>query len=219
MTSSERAERRCQAPAPAASRPPPAAAAARPRASTPASSRARSSAPSRPGSPATCRRCRRGAARRRRARPRRRRSGRRCTPQQLRAARRPGYQDGYRDGLVALEGFKQSFAQPDDDAGRRAVRSIGEQLDALQQEMAQALARDGDCAGAPGACAASSPLRPELVAAVAQRGARRPAAERAPHHAARPPDDQPWSPKARPKCSRRAARASSPMPPCSAAVA
>src|SRR5450432_2484517 len=30
--------------------------------------------------------------------------------QQLRAARQAGYQDGYRDGLVALEGFKQSFA-------------------------------------------------------------------------------------------------------------
>ena len=28
----------------------------------------------------------------------------------VRQARQSGYQDGYRDGLVALEGFKQSFA-------------------------------------------------------------------------------------------------------------
>src|SRR3954463_3989645 len=29
---------------------------------------------------------------------------------EVRAARQSGYQEGYRDGLVALEGFKQSFA-------------------------------------------------------------------------------------------------------------
>jgi flagellar assembly protein FliH len=60
--------------------------------------------------------------------------------QQLRAARQSGYQDGYRDGLVALEGFKQSFAAQTTTQVGTLVRSVGEQLDALQQEMARALA-------------------------------------------------------------------------------
>ncbi|HSC63928.1 MAG TPA: FliH/SctL family protein [Caldimonas sp.] len=60
--------------------------------------------------------------------------------QQLRAARQSGYQDGYRDGLVALEGFKQSFASQTTTQVGTLVRSVGEQLDALQQEMARALA-------------------------------------------------------------------------------
>jgi flagellar assembly protein FliH len=60
--------------------------------------------------------------------------------QQLRAARQSGYQDGYRDGLVALEGFKLSFASQTTTQVGALVRSVGEQLDALQQEMARALA-------------------------------------------------------------------------------
>ncbi len=56
------------------------------------------------------------------------------------AARQQGYQDGYRDGLVALEGFKQSFAMQTATQVAALVRSTGEQLDALQQQMAQALA-------------------------------------------------------------------------------
>jgi flagellar assembly protein FliH len=60
--------------------------------------------------------------------------------QQLRAARQSGYQDGYRDGLVALEGFKQSFAAQTTTQVGALVRSVGEQLDALQQEMARAIA-------------------------------------------------------------------------------
>jgi len=60
--------------------------------------------------------------------------------QQLRAARQSGYQDGYRDGLVALEGFKQSFASQTTTQVGALVRSVGDQLDALQQEMARALA-------------------------------------------------------------------------------
>ena len=58
----------------------------------------------------------------------------------LHAARQQGYQDGYRDGLVALEGFKQSFALQTANQVTAIVRSTGEQLDLLQQEMAQALA-------------------------------------------------------------------------------
>src|SRR4029077_11621979 len=60
--------------------------------------------------------------------------------QQLRAARQSGYQDGYRDALLALEGFKQSFASQTTTQVGALVRSVGEQLDTLQQEMARALA-------------------------------------------------------------------------------
>ena len=75
---------------------------------------------------------------------------------QLRAARQSGYQDGYRDGLVALEGFKQSFAAQTTTQVGALVRSVGEQLDALQQEMARALA-------ATAAALARQVLRNELT--------------------------------------------------------
>ncbi len=58
----------------------------------------------------------------------------------LRQTRQTGYQDGYRDGLVALEGFKQSFAAQVTQQVGVLVGSVGGQLDALQQEMAEALA-------------------------------------------------------------------------------
>ena len=60
--------------------------------------------------------------------------------EQLHAARQSGYQDGYRDGLVALEGFKQSFAHQTTLQVGALVQSVGSQLDALQQEMAQSIA-------------------------------------------------------------------------------
>jgi flagellar assembly protein FliH len=60
--------------------------------------------------------------------------------EQIRAARQSGYQDGYRDGLVALEGFKQSFAHQATLQVGQLVKSIGGELDAMQQEMAEALA-------------------------------------------------------------------------------
>ncbi len=59
---------------------------------------------------------------------------------ELRQARQGGYQDGYRDGLVALEGFKQSFAQQSTQQIGVLVASVGDQLDALQQAMADAIA-------------------------------------------------------------------------------
>lgn len=58
----------------------------------------------------------------------------------LHAARQQGYQDGYRDGLAALEGFKQSFAMQTATQVAAIVRATGDQLDALQQEMAVSLA-------------------------------------------------------------------------------
>src|SRR3954471_10040980 len=59
--------------------------------------------------------------------------------QQVQAARQGGYQDGYRDGLVALEGFKQSFAHQATLQMGALLDSSGSQLDGLQQSMAQAL--------------------------------------------------------------------------------
>jgi len=88
--------------------------------------------------------------------------------QQLRAARQSGYQDGYRDGLVALEGFKQSFAAQTTTQVGALVRSVGEQLDALQQEMARAIA--ATAAGlARQVLRAELEARPERVAIVAEQ--------------------------------------------------
>ncbi len=55
------------------------------------------------------------------------------------AARQAGYQDGYRDGLVALEGFKKSFAASTTQNVGALLSSVGAQLDALQQAMASAI--------------------------------------------------------------------------------
>jgi flagellar assembly protein FliH len=88
--------------------------------------------------------------------------------QELRAARQSGYQDGYRDGLVALEGFKQSFASQTTTQVGALVRSIGEQLDALQQEMARAVANSA-AALARQVLRSELAMRPEAVAAVAEQ--------------------------------------------------
>ncbi|MFY9514330.1 MAG: FliH/SctL family protein [Rubrivivax sp.] len=57
------------------------------------------------------------------------------------AARQAGYQDGYRDGLVALEGFKQSFAQQATSQVGALLQSFDAQLDRLDQELAASVAR------------------------------------------------------------------------------
>jgi len=88
--------------------------------------------------------------------------------QQLRAARQSGYQDGYRDGLVALEGFKQSFASQTTTQVGALVRSVGEQLDALQQEMARALAATAT-ALARQVLRSELATRPECVTQVAEQ--------------------------------------------------
>ena len=88
--------------------------------------------------------------------------------QQLRAARQAGYQDGYRDGLVALEGFKQSFASQTTTQVGTLVRAVGEQLDALQQEMARALAATAT-ALARQVLRSELAARPETVSQVAEQ--------------------------------------------------
>jgi len=56
------------------------------------------------------------------------------------AARQSGYQDGYRDGLAALDSFKQSFARQMAAQVGVLVGNFHGQLDALEAQMAQAMA-------------------------------------------------------------------------------
>jgi len=60
---------------------------------------------------------------------------------QVAAARQTGYQDGYRDGLVALDSFKQSFATQMAAQFGPLLKSFEQQLGALEQQMAQAVAQ------------------------------------------------------------------------------
>jgi flagellar assembly protein FliH len=86
---------------------------------------------------------------------------------QLRAARQSGYQDGYRDGLVALESFKQSFAGQMTAQIGLLTQSMGDQLDALEQQMAQCLALSATQL-ARQIVRSELSVRPELVEAVAR---------------------------------------------------
>ncbi len=58
----------------------------------------------------------------------------------IHAARQAGYQEGYRDGLVALEGFKESFAQQATSQVGALLDAFDTQLQALDEQVAQALA-------------------------------------------------------------------------------
>lgn len=85
----------------------------------------------------------------------------------LRAARQGGYHDGYRDGLAALESFKQSFAQQATAQMGALMQSYGSQMDALQQSMASALA-DAAVSLARQVVRGELQANPQQVAAVAQ---------------------------------------------------
>ena len=86
---------------------------------------------------------------------------------QLRAARQSGYQDGYRDGLVALDGFKQSFANQMTVQIGMLMQSLGHQLDALEQDLASCLAVSATQL-ARQIVRSELRARPELVEAVAR---------------------------------------------------
>jgi flagellar assembly protein FliH len=86
---------------------------------------------------------------------------------QLHAARQAGYQDGYRDGLAALEQFKQSFAQQMSAQMGQITLAYGHGLDALQQDMARALAVSATHL-ARQIVRSELAARPELIASVAQ---------------------------------------------------
>jgi flagellar assembly protein FliH len=60
---------------------------------------------------------------------------------QVAAARQGGYQDGYRDGLVALESFKHSFAMQMAAQFGPLLQAFNAQIDALERQMAQAVAQ------------------------------------------------------------------------------
>ncbi len=57
------------------------------------------------------------------------------------AARHQGYQDGYRDGLVALESFKESHARQAATQVARLVLAFDDELEALEQGLAAGVAR------------------------------------------------------------------------------
>jgi flagellar assembly protein FliH len=82
------------------------------------------------------------------------------------AARQAGYQEGYRDGLAALENFKQAFAQ-------QATAQIGTLLDAFDQQLQALDTQVTEVLAATAVQLARQVLRcelqqhPELVAKVA----------------------------------------------------
>jgi flagellar assembly protein FliH len=61
--------------------------------------------------------------------------------QQVAAARAQGYQDGYRDGLVALESFKESFATQTSSQMARVLQALDDDLGRLEQGLATSVAR------------------------------------------------------------------------------
>ena len=86
---------------------------------------------------------------------------------QLRVARMAGYQDGYRDGLVALESFKQTYAGQVAAQLGTLTQAYHQGLDALQQQMASAVAAAA-AQVAHQVVRSELATRPELIAAVAQ---------------------------------------------------
>jgi len=87
--------------------------------------------------------------------------------EKIRQARQAGYQEGYRDGLVALEGFKQTFAHQTTLQVGALLKALGEQLDGLQRQMAQTLCTSATRI-ARQAVRSELQSRPELIAIVAQ---------------------------------------------------
>lgn len=87
--------------------------------------------------------------------------------EQLQAARQSGYQDGYRDGLVALEAFKQSYAQQITAQMGTIAQTWRSQLDELERGLATQVAEVA-IALARQVVRSELAARPELVAGVAQ---------------------------------------------------
>ena len=85
----------------------------------------------------------------------------------LRAARQGGYHDGYRDGLVALDGFKQSYAAQTTAQLGTLVQALDTELGALQQDMARSLAIAATHL-ARAIVRSELVAQPQLIAAVAQ---------------------------------------------------
>jgi flagellar assembly protein FliH len=86
---------------------------------------------------------------------------------QVHAARQDGYRDGYRDGLVALESFKQSFAQQLAGQFGRVMQNFDSELGALEQQIAASVARIATQL-ARQVVRSELTVQPELVVQVAQ---------------------------------------------------
>jgi flagellar assembly protein FliH len=82
------------------------------------------------------------------------------------AARQTGYQEGYRDGLVALEAFKQSFAQQATSQIGALLEAFDRQLGEVDRQAAQALSQTA-VQLARQVLRTELQQRPELVAQVA----------------------------------------------------
>ncbi len=82
------------------------------------------------------------------------------------AARQAGYHDGYRDGLAALEGFKQSHAAQVSQQLAQFVEAFDAELDGLHARIAEGVARTA-VQLARQVVRAELSTRPELVARVA----------------------------------------------------
>lgn len=85
---------------------------------------------------------------------------------QLHDAHQAGYQDGYRDGLVALDSFKQSFAQQTTQQVGLLMAALDAQFDVLEAQMADAVRRTATLL-ARQVVRSELVTRPELVAQVA----------------------------------------------------
>ncbi|MCU0773335.1 MAG: FliH/SctL family protein [Ideonella sp.] len=83
------------------------------------------------------------------------------------AARQAGYRDGYRDGLVALESFKQSYAQQVSAQVAGVVVACQSQLDALQTSIAESVTQAA-VALARQVVRHELATRPDLVSVVAR---------------------------------------------------
>jgi flagellar assembly protein FliH len=86
---------------------------------------------------------------------------------QVAAARQQGYQDGYRDGLVALESFKESFATQVSGQMAQVLVSLDRELGQLEQLLAARVARVATEL-ARQVVRSELGLRPALVVQVAQ---------------------------------------------------
>ena len=85
----------------------------------------------------------------------------------IEAAKRQGYEDGYRDGLVALEGFKKSHSAQVSAQVGQLVQSFDAQWAELEAQMAESISRSAVLL-ARQVLRSELNVRPELVSDVAR---------------------------------------------------
>ena len=86
---------------------------------------------------------------------------------QLQQARQAGYKDGYRDGLSALDNFKQTYAAQITAQVGQVAQAFQAQLDLMEQQLAQSLALVASDI-ARQVVRSELQTRPELIETVAQ---------------------------------------------------